>query len=125
MQVEEFDPSTIEDERVRQAFISLMNVVETLSAKLTEKDDLIQQLRDEINRLKGEQGKPKIKANKPTVDLSSEKERRQSKPHQKSSKQDQIPIDREEVLSVDREQLPADAVFKGYVRRVGVYEIPA
>jgi hypothetical protein len=75
----------------------------------------VQRLRDEINRLKGEQGKPKIKANKPTTDLSSEKERRQSKPHHKSSKQDKIPIDREVMLSVNQEDLPADAIFKGYV----------
>ncbi len=45
---------------------------------------------------------------------SSEKERRQSKPHHKSSKQAKIPIDREVVLKVDPEQLPADAIFKGY-----------
>jgi hypothetical protein len=70
--------------------------------------------RDEINRLKGEQGKPKIKANKPKADLSSEKQRRESKPHQKSSKQGRLKIDRKEIAKVDREQLPADAVFKGY-----------
>src|SRR5437660_6819537 len=91
-----------------------MNQVETLSAKLREKDEENQRLRDEINRLKGEQGKPKIKANKPATGLSSEKERRQSKPHHKSSKQAKIGIDRVEVITVDQEQLPADAVFKGY-----------
>jgi hypothetical protein len=48
-----------------------------------------------------------------------------SKPHIKSSKQDHIKIDREEVAKIDQERLPADAVFKGYVRRLGVYEIPA
>lgn len=73
----------------------------------------------------GEQGKPKIAANKPSQDLSSEKERRQSKPHEKSSKQGKIPINREVTLKMDGSQLPEDAQFKGYVRRVGVYEIPA
>jgi len=47
MQVEEFDPSTIEDENVRQVVVSLMNLVETLSAQLQAKDAIIQQLRDE------------------------------------------------------------------------------
>ena len=47
-------------------------------------------------------------------DLSSEKERRQSKPPNSHSKQDQIQIDREVVLKIDREHLPDDAVFKGY-----------
>src|SRR6266849_5166951 len=112
--LEGFDRSTIEDEVLRQVVISLMNLVENLQAKLAERDEEIQGLRDENNRLKGEQGKPKIKANKPTTDLSSEKERRQSKPHHKSSKQAHIPIDRVEVIKVDREHLPADAVFKGY-----------
>jgi hypothetical protein len=123
--LEEFDPKSIEDEGLRQIFIVLINLVENLQAKLAEKDEEIQRLRDEVNRLKGEQGKPKIKANKQAPDLSSEKERRQSKPHHKSSKQAHIQIDREVVLKVDQEQLPADAQFKGYVRRVGVYEIPA
>jgi hypothetical protein len=112
--IEEFDPNTIEDERVRQVVIELMNLVERLSGKLSERDAVIQQLRDEINRIKGEQGKPKIKANKPTTDLSSEKERRESKPRNERSKQDTIKIDREVVVKVDPEHLPADSQFKGY-----------
>lgn len=112
--VEKFDPNSIEDEGLRQVVMGLMNLVETLSSKLAEKDEEIQRLRNEINRLKGEQGKPKIKANKPSTDLSSEKERRQPKPHHKSSKQARLKIDREVVVKVDQEQLPADAVWKGY-----------
>src|SRR5437588_5824192 len=112
--LEDFDPNAIEDESLRQVVIFLMNQVETLSAKLREKDEENQRLCDEISRLKGEQGKPKIKANKPTTDLSSEKERRESKPRNMRSKQDQIPINREVVLKVDQEHLPADAIFKGY-----------
>src|SRR6266581_1135378 len=91
-----------------------MNVVAKQQSTIAEQAAEMQRLRDEINRLKGEQGKPKIAANKATQDLSSEKERRQPKPRNKSSKQDKIPIDRVEVLTVDREHLPADAVFKGY-----------
>jgi hypothetical protein len=73
--LENFDPNTIEDEGLRQVFIALMNLVETLSAKVQEQAEEIQRLRDENNRLKGEQGKPKIKVNKPVLDVSSEKER--------------------------------------------------
>jgi hypothetical protein len=113
--LEEFDPNSIEEERIRQVVIGLMNVVDKQDGTIGEQAAEIQRLRDEINRLKGEQGKPKITANKEAPDLSSEKERRQSKPHQKSSKQNQIPIDREMKLSVNREDLPADAIFKGYV----------
>jgi erythromycin esterase-like protein len=113
--VEEFDPNSIEEERVRQVVIGLMNAVDKQDGTIAEQAAEIQRLRDEINRLKGEQGKPRITANKEARDLSSEKERRQSKPHHKSSKQDKIPIDREVMLSVNQEDLPADAIFKGYV----------
>jgi hypothetical protein len=112
--LEDFDPKTIENESLHQVFITLMNLVETLSAKVAEQAEEIQRLRDENNRLKGEQGKPNIKANKASPDLSSEKQRRESKPRQSSSKQGRLKIDREEIAKVDREQLPTDAVFKGY-----------
>ena len=111
---ENFDPSTIEDEALRHVVMDLMNLVENLSTKVQKQAEEIQQLRDENNRLKGEQGKPKIKANQPVADLSSEKERRESKPHHKANKQSQIRIDRVEVLKVNEEHLPADAQFKGY-----------
>jgi regulator of replication initiation timing len=106
---EEFDPTTIEDEGLRQVFLALMNLVETLHAKVQEQAEEIQRLRDENHRLKGEQGKPTIKANKPATALSSEKERRESKPHPKASKQAQIRIDRVEVVQVAPERLPEDA----------------
>jgi len=113
--VEDFDPTTIEDERLRQVFISLMNLVEHLSVKVAQQAEEIQRLRDENNRLKGEQGKPKILPNtKANTALSSEKERRASKPHHKANKHAQIRIDRVEVVKVEKEHLPADAQFKGY-----------
>ena len=116
--LEDFDPTTIEDEGLRQVVLYLMNLVATLSAKVAEQAEEIQRLRDEINRLKGEQGQPRVLADKPTRDLSSEKERRQSKPHHKASKQAHIKIDREVVVKVDPHGLPADAVFKGHVEVV-------
>jgi Transposase IS66 family len=112
--LEHFDPNTIEDEAVRQVVLYLMNLVENLHATVQEQAEEIQRLRDENNRLKGEQGKPKIKANKAASHLSSEKERRESKPHRKANKQAQIRIDRVEVVKVDHERLPQDAQFKGY-----------
>jgi hypothetical protein len=112
--VENFDPGTIEDEGLRQVVIALMNLVETQHTTIQEQSEEIQRLRDEVNRLKGEQGKPKIKANKPASHLSSEKERRESKSHHKTSKLATIRIDRVEVVKVDPNQLPADARFKGY-----------
>jgi hypothetical protein len=112
--LENFDPNTIEDETVRKVVLYLMNLVENQHATIQEQAEEIQRLRDENNRLKGEQGKPKIKANKSASDQSSEKERRESKPHHKKVKKAEIRIDRVEVLKVDHKQLPQDAKFKGY-----------
>ncbi len=111
--LEDFDPTTIQDEALRQVVISLMNLVETLHAKVQEQVEEIQRLRDENNRLKGEQGKPKIKATKAAPDLSSQKERRESKSPHKANKLLQITIDRVEVLKIDKQRLPQDAQFKG------------
>lgn len=112
--LENFDPNTIENEVVRLVVVYLMNLVEKLSAKVREQAEELQRLRDENNRLKGEQGKPKIRAKKVATDISSEKERQEGKTHQKASKQQQIRIDREEVLKVEAKELPEDAQFKGY-----------
>jgi regulator of replication initiation timing len=112
--LEEFDPTPIEDENLCQVFMKLMNLVETLSAKVKEQAEEIQRLRDENQRLKGEQGKPKILPNtKVTPTLSSEKERRVSKAHHKRNKQAQIKIDRVEIVEVPKQHLPVDAQFKG------------
>lgn len=112
--LEAFDPTTIEDPGLRTVVVGLMNLVEKQQAIIAEQAAEIQRLRNEISRLKGEQGKPKIRANTKGADLSSQKQRRESHPHQKNSKQAQVKIDREELVKVDRQQLPSDAAFKGY-----------
>jgi len=73
-------------------------------------------LRDEINRLKGEQGKPTFKPKPKTkteTDHSSEAERRTRKARRRRSKKANIAIDRTEILAVDQANLPPDAEFKG------------
>ncbi len=116
----DFDLSAIQDPGVRQAVVGLLNLVETLTAQHRTDQEEIQRLRDEINRLKGEQGKPTFKppAPPPPADHSSEQERRRPQGWSKSSKQDRIVIDREQVLTVDRALLPPDAEFKGYEEQV-------
>lgn len=112
---EERDPSTIEDEGIRTAFRSLMNLVESLSAKVAAQAKEIQQLRDENSRLKGEQGKPKIRPNaKERPSLSSEHERHEPKAHHKTHKQTHLHSERVEVCALDRATLPDDVQFKGY-----------
>jgi hypothetical protein len=111
------DLSNIQDENARELIIRLMNLIETVSADLRNAQAEIQRLRDEINRLKGEQGKPNIKANKPKpspANYSSEQERRKPKPRQKRAKKATITIHREQTLEVDKASLPEDAEFKSY-----------
>jgi hypothetical protein len=117
MMLENMDLSNIQDESARQLVVQLLNLVEALSADLRDAQAEIQRLRDENNRLKGEQGKPQIKGNTvkgARVDYSSEQERRQSKPRQKRVKKASLEIHREQALEVDKASLPSDAKFKGY-----------
>ena len=113
---ESFDPNTIEDVPLRTFVIALMNQVEALHSRLRTQAEEIQRLRDENNRLKGEQGKPQIKPAATARQLSSEHERKVAKPHRKRAKQRHQHITREEVLHLDPATLPADAQFKGYHR---------
>ena len=115
--LETIDLSGIHDENARQLVVRLLNLIEDLSADLRDAQAEIQRLRDENNRLKGEQGKPNIKANKPKPprsDHSSEQERRKSKPREKRRKKATLQIHREQKLAVDKAILPTDAEFKGY-----------
>ncbi len=114
---DDIDLSRIQDENARELIVRLLNLVEKLSADLRDAQVEIQRLRDEVNRLKGEQGKPKIKGNTPKpppTDHSSEKERHKPRQRHKSSKKAEIQIDREQVVAVDPGKLPEDAEFKGY-----------
>jgi len=111
------DLNAIKDENARQLIRRLLNLIEQLSADLREAQAEIQRLRDEVNHLKGEQGKPNVKANTGKTqasDHSSEKERRKPRERHKRGKRAEIKVDREQVVKVEAGVLPADAEFKGY-----------
>jgi hypothetical protein len=107
-------------DQFRAAIVRLLNLVEELSADNQALRAEVQQLRDENNRLKGEQGKPTIKPNQPkktgaAADRSSEARRHKPQTWKKTSKLSELTIDREEVLKVPPTLLPPDAEFKDYV----------
>jgi hypothetical protein len=115
--LEDLDLSTITDARARALLQRLLNLLEGVMADLRAAQAENQRLRDEINRLKGEQGVPVITPNTPQPppkNHSAEKERRQPKIWSKDRKTDRIAIDRAQVAQVDPPSLPLDAVFKGY-----------
>jgi hypothetical protein len=114
--LDDLDLAGIQDDRARELIVRLLNLIETLTADLRAAQDEIQRVRDEVNRLKGEQGKPTVPPNTPPppADLSSEHERRRPRQRTKRGKRTTITIDREQVLHLDRSSLPPDAAFKGY-----------
>jgi hypothetical protein len=117
MLLDNLDLNAIQDENARELIRKLLNLVEKLSTDLRDSQVENQHLRDEVNRLKGEQGKPKIKGNMPKPppsNHSSENERQKSRQRHKKSKKAEIQIDREQVVEVDQTVLPKDAKFKGY-----------
>ena len=109
-----FDPTTIEDLTLRQAFIFLAGQIESQAAHIQALQQENQTLRDQNNHLKGEQGQPKIQPNKKQAKLSSEKERRAKKPRPaKARRAHYQTITRTQTLRMAPDQLPPDAVPKG------------
>lgn len=131
---------------IKQLFISLLNLIELLCSELRKERKEKQKYKDEVNRLKGEQGKPDIKPNthrnkKPKEDNKENKDKPKDKEDtddkkpkskdkdrtkiyktpkkewNKTTKKDKIHIDRVEVIDIDKSILPEDAVFKGYVNQ--------
>jgi Transposase IS66 family len=115
--LDDLDLNSITDERARELVRQLLNLLEAVMADLRAAQAENQRLRDEINRLKGEQGRPTILPNTPQPPLkghSSEQERRTPKTWSKGRKTERIRIDREQVVQVEPASLPPDAEFKGY-----------
>ncbi len=116
------DLASIADVGARQAIRALLNLVEEQASEIRALRVENQQLRDELTRLKGGQGRPKIRPGKTaggSTDYSSEQERRTApKAWQKRGKQDRLRVDRTERVVVDPATLPADAELKGYERVV-------
>jgi hypothetical protein len=124
------ETAQIESSVAQSIVKKLLNIIERLAVENGTLKSNLQNLSDEINRLKGEQGKPDIKANKKTdEDLSSEAERKAAeanasggavedfegkKKRQREPKLPTIKIDREQRCPLDKSGLPDDLEFKGF-----------
>jgi hypothetical protein len=116
--IAQLDLASIADEGTRRTMQALLNLVEQLVAENQALRAELTQVKDELTRLKGGQGRPKLPRGKTSggsTDYSSEQERRTApKTWAKRGKQDRVQIDRIERVGVDPATVPADAVFKGY-----------
>lgn len=70
---------------LRTALYQTLNIIETLVKQINELRKINQEQRDEINRLKGEQGQPVILPNTKS-DISSRKQIQEQKPWNKQPK---------------------------------------
>jgi hypothetical protein len=63
---------SFQDESIKSTLRILLNLIESQQKKILEQSETIQQLKDEINILKGEQGKPTFNPKNPSKNISSE-----------------------------------------------------
>lgn len=118
MIIDEAKLNKIKDPEAREVIRVLSNLYEDALVVIQTLKIENQKLRDENNRLKGEQGKPDVKPSKKQPeqkDLSSEKERKEPKIWIKNTKNDKLTITRTVEPLPMKVALPADAVFKGQV----------
>src|SRR5437868_153796 len=94
---------------------ALVERFEALLAENRALKALVQELRGEIARLKGEQGKPQVRPRAPRQH-STEQERPREEPpaRQRSPDKRVLLVQREEVLRLDRASLPAGVEHAGY-----------
>jgi len=96
----------------------ILSILEILCATIIDLQKENQELKDEINRLKGEKGKPKFKKKKEEPLIPKGRMENQTKEWKKSSKSESIKIDRTVTIQMPKDELPSDAVFKGYDEKI-------
>jgi hypothetical protein len=115
-EISKLNLANIKDGSIKNTFGLFPNIVENLHQETIELKEIIQDLRDEINRLKAGQGKPNIRPNtRPgTKDISTDGKEREKKKHIKKAKKKDIKIHQTIQVPIDKEKLPKDARFKGW-----------
>ena len=93
---------------------ALYNLLERALGENESLKSIIQELRDEIARLKGGPSKPAFNKKKP-VDYSSKEAKPKKDPSTKHEKKEkkEIPFDRKILVEIPEDQLPEDAVKNG------------
>lgn len=113
-ELSKLDLANVKDESIKNAFELFYNVVENLHQEIIELKKINQALRDENNRLKGEQGKPDIRPNTKTnkKDISTGGREYERQQHIKKAKKKDIKVHQTIKITLDKEKLPEDVKFK-------------
>lgn len=115
--IQHINPKEITDLAQMQNLMMLfMNVVESQAKQLDDLTKENQELKNEINRLKGEHGDLPPRQPKTTATAQKKKPQkiRKRKNHKKGPKNNKIEIDNTVVCEIDKSKLPQDAKFQGY-----------
>ena len=111
----DIDKINFDDKESLEALIlQLFNTIEQQAQANRDLRAENQELKDEINRLKGEKGRPKIPPK--ITDFQSSTKSEKPKRWHKDSKKPKIKIDRTEYIRLDKSTLPTDAKHNGYRR---------
>ena len=113
------DPRQINDvKQLQDMLVLVINVCDQLHTSLEEARTEIQSLKDEINVLKGEHKNPKFppssQSSQPLPDTGPPKAKRKRGNHKRGGKKGRIKIDRTEIVTLPKSELPLDAVLKEY-----------
>jgi len=98
---------------------SLIQIVLNLQEEIHDHRIALQELKDELRRLRGEKGRPRLNPAVPD-EASKEQSKRRTAQGRKSGKI--ITVTRRERLAIDQRILPNDAVFKG-TRKILIQDI--
>ncbi len=101
----------IEDKKAKEVVSILYNLVEESVSAYTRLREEYQKLNDEMNRLKGEQGKPDIKPNKKKDgDISSEKERKDAETSEDGLSRDYFKLDNASLVKLKENRIPIEVL---------------
>ncbi len=97
---------------IRNIVLTLLDVIEELVSTVTQLRRENQELKDALNRLKGEQGKPDIKPNKPKrQNVSSEHERKEAeRAADKASQREGFKWDRNSLEQLKEHRIPKEVL---------------
>jgi regulator of replication initiation timing len=101
----------IEDKKTKEILSVLYNLVEDVLSDNTRLREENQALKDEINKLKGEQGKPDIKANnKNDGDISSEQERKDAEASEDEISREGFKLCKPSLEKLKENRIPAEVL---------------